>query len=232
MANQDEKLKYSICVDSLALLSACELAGADIFWNLHDNNINYGKLIQLNLVAIAAKKLNSKTSEGEIIEVKPTENSVITAKKEIESIFKKIRADLNSNSKSVKLIIEQIDTTECNKIRVTIESAIKWADDILEIDISTHFPHASKESDESKFEWGPTKVKNNLEYIAVLFELLLENKKQPNARIENEAENLTPLLNQIVERCQNPKAKDKTRNIRILYKLASSIKKDRITSEN
>jgi hypothetical protein len=226
MINHTEKLKYSIGVDSLALLSACEQTGAEISWDFHDNNVDYAKRIRLTSISIAVKKLNSKGTINEgITECDVPAEKIKEAKTKIEAIFQKIRADLNREKG--KLIIEQIDTTECNKIRVTIESAIKWADDILEIDISKHFPHASKESDESKFEWGPTKVKNNLEYIAVLFELLLENQKQPNAIVDNESKNFTHLLEQIEQRCKNPEGDYKTIIIRLLYNLASSIKKER-----
>ena len=134
VSNSNEKLKYSIGVDSLALLSTCHLAEVKMEWDLHSNEINYAKKLEHTATAIAIKKLNCKgKADNGITEYSIEKEKIKKSKVEIEAIFKKIRADLNSNNG--KLNIEKVDTAECNTIRVTIESAIEWAGNILEIDI-------------------------------------------------------------------------------------------------
>ncbi len=231
MINSNEKLKYSISVDSLALLSARHLANAEIQWDPHSNNIGYSKNLESASIGVTVKKLKSKgnTIDG-ITEYSVEENSIKEAKAKIESIFKKMRADLNSGKG--KLVIEQVDTAECNKIRITIESAVIWASDILEIDISAYFPHATVEDDDSKFKWGVTKTKNNLEFVAIMLDLLIKNQKQPKTSTVDQDYTFASLLKQIAEHCQTVEGADKIRSIRNLLTLASAIKKDRNAIEN
>ncbi len=229
MINHNKKLKYSIGVDSLALLSAMHIEDADITWLIHESNIDYSELLQKAACAIIIKKFNLQgKSEDGSTEFGIEKKRIEKVKEEIELIFVKIRSDLNSSLiKYQKLIIEQVDTQECNQIRVTIESAIKWAQDILEIDISEYFPHAVIEDDKSRFNWGPPKTENNLVYVDCLIELLSKSKQYSTHK--NRAKKRNAIIEDIQTLIPDPKGKDKAKTIKKLFEDAAEATKLRST---